>query len=336
MPRVPRRAGVLYAGELPMAARMIVTSHPDVECDVCGRRLLRGERPDVFLGGGQRRMVCELCSSRATHEGWRRETAGSETPGSRATSPTRGRSLLERLRSRREPVHDPTRTAAPPTTPPSPERRRVRASRRGEAEWAQIDEEWSGTEPEWNGAQGSTETVEPNRAAEHSTPGDPDVQTSWPASVQDPSPASPSVAGDATAPNPADLSAAPKPADLLPPTEAMPVAEIPGAARVRETAQADMRRGLDVFNAGDGPQRIAGVARALGPASVQVSARAEGVVAIVVAWELCWYRYEVDLSDEAAGARIAAEGTELDELAPEERLANAAADERGCLALAAD
>ena len=28
--------------------------HPDVACDLCGRRLLRGEQPDVFLGRGQR------------------------------------------------------------------------------------------------------------------------------------------------------------------------------------------------------------------------------------------------------------------------------------------
>jgi len=40
-----------------MATRSIVTSQPDVACDVCGRRLLRGELPDVFLAGGQRRTV---------------------------------------------------------------------------------------------------------------------------------------------------------------------------------------------------------------------------------------------------------------------------------------
>ena len=54
---------------------------------------------------------------------------------------------------------------------------------------------------------------------------------------------------------------------------------------------------------------------------------------IVVAWELCWYRYEVDLGDEAAGARLVAQGSELDELADVDRLANASADERGELAL---
>ena len=45
------------------------------------------------------------------------------------------------------------------------------------------------------------------------------------------------------------------------------------------------------------------------------------MVGIVVAWELCWYRYEVDLADEAAGVRVAAQGYELDELPPRTRRA---------------
>jgi hypothetical protein len=80
-----------------MAARTIVTSHPDVACDVCGRRLLRGEQPEAFLASGQRRLVCELCVRRATHEGWRRE---SEEPAvtRRHKSSRRRRSLLDRMR----------------------------------------------------------------------------------------------------------------------------------------------------------------------------------------------------------------------------------------------
>jgi len=54
----------------------------------------------------------------------------------------------------------------------------------------------------------------------------------------------------------------------------------------------------------------------------------------VVGWELCWYRYEVDLADEAAGVRVVAQGAELEELEPREREANAEADDRGALALA--
>ena len=59
------------------------------------------------------------------------------------------------------------------------------------------------------------------------------------------------------------------------------------------------------------------------------------IVVIVVAWELCWYRYEVDLSEAGAQAAAVAQGTEVAELAREEREPNAVADEAGALALAA-
>ncbi len=97
-----------------MAARTIVTSHPDVACDVCGRRLLRGEQPDTFLGAGQRRLVCELCTSRATHEGWRRE-AEQHTARPRVETP-RARSLLGRFRPSRRPT--PGLDPAGPTASP--------------------------------------------------------------------------------------------------------------------------------------------------------------------------------------------------------------------------
>jgi hypothetical protein len=86
-----------------MAARTIVTSQPDVACDVCGRRLLRGERPDVFLAGGRRRIVCELCASRATHEGWLRESEQARTLSLSPARPRRGRNLLARWRRPRQP-----------------------------------------------------------------------------------------------------------------------------------------------------------------------------------------------------------------------------------------
>ena len=57
------------------------------------------------------------------------------------------------------------------------------------------------------------------------------------------------------------------------------------------------------------------------------------MVSITVMWELSWYRFEVDLSDEAGGVRRDAQGDELSELIPEEQVVNAAADERGALHL---
>ena len=57
------------------------------------------------------------------------------------------------------------------------------------------------------------------------------------------------------------------------------------------------------------------------------------MVSIVVGWELCWYRYEVDLGNEAAGVREVAQGAELAELDQNERVANATAQPDGTLAL---
>ena len=44
------------------------------------------------------------------------------------------------------------------------------------------------------------------------------------------------------------------------------------------------------------------------------------VVSLFIMWELSWYRFEVDLSDEAGGARRVAQGAELSELEPDERI----------------
>ena len=267
-----------------MAARTIVTSHPDVACDVCGRRLLRGEHPNVFLGGGQRRLVCELCTPRATHEGWRRETEA-HTARPRPERSQRGRSLLGKLRQSRWSIADrsapPERAGAEQMSPgeemgPSEESETPVAAQWTElgAEWTAVDEEWAETHP----------------------------------------------------------SAAPT-ADEAPGEAPREVARAAVDRTAGEGANASVRRALEVFNAGEYPRRVAGVARSLGAPSVRASQAAGTNVAIVVAWELCWYRYEIDLGDEARGARLTAEGMELAKLPGEDRIANAAADERGTLSL---
>jgi hypothetical protein len=94
-------------------------------------------------------------------------------------------------------------------------------------------------------------------------------------------------------------------------------------------------RAVEIFNGGAHPRRVAGVARSLGTPAVSVRPVEDlaAVVGIVVAWELCWYRYEVAVEDEVADARVLAQGSELAELTAEERRANAAADELGTLSL---
>jgi hypothetical protein len=268
-----------------MSTRTIVTSQPDVACDVCERRLLRGEQPEIFLAAGQPRTVCELCAPRAAHQGWQRAADGQ----SASTAPMRsgrGRNLFGRLRQ-------VARTAG--------------ASPRGAADAPTYDRE---SEPyDFLGGAGSVvadrseigqapELVEERSGRAHSQGGAP-----WPSQPAGPAPA----AGHA------DADAAPQ---AVHPDDPLGYA-------------------LEVFNAGEYPRRVAGLTRSLGVPEVSVSLveDIERVVAIVVAWELCWYRYGVDLYDEAAGVQLLAHGTELEELAREDRLANAAVDERGALSL---
>jgi len=124
----------------------------------------------------------------------------------------------------------------------------------------------------------------------------------------------------------------------VPPSERHEGAREPRQVHAVPTnADLKMGRALDVFNASPHPRRMAGIARSLGTPSITVlPSETEGsMVSIVVAWELCWYRYEVDLADEAAGVRVIGQGAELSELGAEEQHPNAAADEGGRLALAA-
>lgn len=95
-------------------------------------------------------------------------------------------------------------------------------------------------------------------------------------------------------------------------------------------------RGLELFNSSEYPRRVAGVSRSLGAPEVNVRSAEHlaSVVVIVVAWELSWYRYEVDLSEDLPQVVAVAQGTELSELEREERVGNAAASEAGTLSLA--
>jgi hypothetical protein len=114
-----------------------------------------------------------------------------------------------------------------------------------------------------------------------------------------------------------------------PPREQRSVHAIPTNADLK------MARALDLFNASAHPRTVAGVARSLGSPIVAVrpSPTEGSVVTIVVGWELSWYRFEVDLGDEAAGVRLVTQGTELSELEPADQIPNAAADEQGDLHL---
>ncbi|MGO9820271.1 MAG: hypothetical protein ACLPTJ_06435 [Solirubrobacteraceae bacterium] len=241
-----------------MRSTTISTSVAHSACDVCGRTLLRGERAEIYVGGGDRHSVCELCTSRAIHTGWVREgTIPDYDAGARVD---RRRSLFSRLRPRRE----------------VPER---------------VEEDY---EPTFD-------------------------------DQFEESPVSP----------------VPPPVRAEPPPRRAPVRRSHATREPRHvravptSVEHKISSAADLFNNSEHPRTVAGITRSLGVPEVSVLPAAElgSVVKVVVAWELCWYRYEVDLSDEVPSLRVAAQGYELDELAPEERHYNAFADDRGKLSL---
>jgi hypothetical protein len=238
-----------------VATRDIRPSTAITVCDVCGRTLLRGEHAEVYLDGGARRSVCELCKSRALHEGWLREGTVPTYDAGEATSHRRG-SLLSRLRRRRE-ARPPAEEAAPPAEPVAPER------------------------------------------------------------DYDPEPP----------PKPVPAPRAPRRRPREPSREPRHVRAVPVGAEHK------IASAIELFNNSEHRRTVAGVARSLGAPDISVHPDDEhpSRVEIVASWELCWYRYEVDLSDEVPVVRVAAQGYELDELTPRERESNASYNQHGAL-----
>src|SRR3954452_10533744 len=103
---------------------------------------------------------------------------------------------------------------------------------------------------------------------------------------------------------------------------------------VPTTAVVKVERALEIFNGSDHPRTIAGIARTLGTPWVHSSpdTQAPSEVTIVVAWELSWYRYRVDLGDADEPILLLEKGDELGELEEPLREWNALADENGRLA----
>jgi len=240
-----------------MSTREIHTANTDVICDVCGRTLLRGERAEVFLHGSARHSVCELCKTRALHEGWVRE---GDADGTAAESVSeRRRPLFSRLRRRGE---------------------RADGARR---QPATLDEELSA---------GDWETIAP----------------------------------------------APAPGPVMAPRDGARdrIREPRHVRAVPTNDEHKIASAIESFNTTEHRRTVAGVARSLGAPDVSVMPDEvhPGLVKIVVSWELCWYRYEVDLSEQWPSVRLDGQGYELDELTVLERTPNATADDVGQLHLA--
>jgi hypothetical protein len=113
--------------------------------------------------------------------------------------------------------------------------------------------------------------------------------------------------------------------------------EVANSERHVHAVPADQRgqlaRAVALFNASEHPKTLAGVIRSLGAPYVRIGPSHDDVVVeILVAWELCWYRFDADLEGDIVHRR--AQGYELTELDSDLGEANAAADPDGRLALA--
>jgi hypothetical protein len=247
--------------------RELRPTNEDIACDICGRTILKGERIEPYLApGGQRHVVCELCTDRAYNEGWIREAAHDEMPAT-TRRPDQRRGLLGRLRRR---------------------------SRDAEAlPEVELDEPPVFEQPMANGAE---PLLEAEALAE-------------------------------AAPEPAPAAVAP--AARQPRRDARHVRAVPTNAQVK------VERALELFNQSEHVRTIAGIAKTLGEPWVSAAplVQAPAEVSIVVAWELSWYRFRVDLGDADDPVTLVNKGQELEELDDSMRDWNATALSDGRLAV---
>jgi hypothetical protein len=224
--------------------------HDPISCDVCGRTILKGERAESYLmPGGERKLVCDLCATRALNEGWIRESGPGELPAARRRPEQRG-SLFGRLRRRRE--HDAG---------------------------ADDDDANGGWDPD---AQPEQPPVRERSSPQREAPRDP-----------------------------------------------RHVRAVPTTADVK------VERALERFNGSEHVRATAGIMRSLGEPWVAAAPdiAAPSQVDILIAWELSWYRYRVDLSDAGEAVVLLEKGEELDQLEGEPPDWNVQASPDGTLAL---
>ncbi len=102
---------------------------------------------------------------------------------------------------------------------------------------------------------------------------------------------------------------------------------------VPTTAEVKVERALELFNGSEHQRTIAGLIRTLGAPWVSASpdTEAPSMVNVVVAWELSWYRFRVDLGDEADPVVLLEKGEEVGEIDEPLRDWNATVDADGRL-----
>lgn len=102
---------------------------------------------------------------------------------------------------------------------------------------------------------------------------------------------------------------------------------------VPTTAEVKIERAVELFNGSRHQRTVAGLTRSLGfPWATAVpDPGAPSAVTVVVAWELSWYRYRIDLGDTSDPVALQEKGDELNDIEEALRRWNAGLDEDGRL-----
>lgn len=308
-----------------------------VACEVCQRTILRGERTEPFLvPDGSRRIVCELCVRRAEGAGWLRESADMDMPTAFPRSEPR-RSILGRLRARwtqNGPAGAPNGTEAHEEERPRPHRTRAARSlpepQAGARRGPERVRGGGGTGGRENGGRGAGRQED-----SEDEQGRYDGQGRY-----DPEAPAPEEELAGAASDEEILDDEPELRDRhverpKPPVEERPRRERGSRRGLRDprhvravptNAEARVERGLELFNASEYRRTVAGLARTLGDPWVTalpvLESRSE--ITVVVAWELSWYQYRVDLADVVEPVTLARQGREVSELEEDVRRWNAA------------
>jgi hypothetical protein len=100
---------------------------------------------------------------------------------------------------------------------------------------------------------------------------------------------------------------------------------------VPTTAQVKVERALDLFNGSEHQRTVVGLARTLGPPWITAlpDLDQQSEVTMVVAWELSWYRFRIDLGDEHDPVVMLEKGEEINEIEDSLREWNATMDADG-------
>jgi hypothetical protein len=268
-----------------LAAANLGAVSPQGACDVCGRTFLVGEQVHSFVSIEGRHEVCELCAATTAELGW---------------LPAEQEGAEETLRAKH--VREPGFFARIFGGRPKAEREEDYFAEAGFAEDGEVEE----MPPP---APGATPVANHELDTERY-----DVEAEWEDEESESEaelPPPPVLAEPKPLPDPAGRGMRPR--RLQPDLDLSPTTRF--------------ERAISRFNTSEAGRTVSGLTRTLGAPSVSVgdSAGADDEVRVTVAWELTWYQWGVDLSDELRPVYEISKGFEVDEIDSAARQWNASA-----------